>query len=215
MVPVVMYSRDISPPGGFEVHTPAPPRLCIHPPGDARRREVEAFIRRVYAERYGADVSGFAPMLVSLRDGDGIVAAAGYRSADQDRLFLEGYFDQPIESLLEAHAGQSMVRTDIVEVGHLASTRAGEGRRLVQMITAHLAEQGFDWVVCTLTAELRHLFVRIGITPLALGAADPAALGRDMGRWGSYYDHHPVVLAGQLQQVLHQLERRRRAARLM
>ena len=215
MVPVVMYSRDVSPPGGFEAHTPAPPRLCIHPRGDARRREVEAFIRRVYAERYGADVSGFAPMLVSLRDDDGIVAAAGYRSAAQDRLFLEGYFDQPIESLLKPHTEQRLSRTDIVEVGHLASTRAGEGRRLVQMITAHLAEQGFEWVVCTLTAELRHLFVRIGITPLALGAADPDALGRDVGRWGSYYDHHPVVLAGQLQQVLHQLERRRHAARLM
>ncbi len=214
MVPVVMYSRDISPLGGFEVHTPAPPRLCIHPPGDARRREVEAFIRRVYAERYGADVSGFAPMLVSLRDDDGIVAAAGYRSAAQDRLFLEGYFDKPIESLLETHAGQPMLRKDIVEVGHLASARAGEGRRLVQMITAHLAEQGYDWVVCTLTAELRHLFVRIGITPLALGAADPDVLGQDVGRWGSYYDHHPVVLASQLQHVLHQL-RRRTSARLM
>ena len=37
MVSVVMYSRDISPPGGYEVHAPAPPRLCMHPPGDARR----------------------------------------------------------------------------------------------------------------------------------------------------------------------------------
>lgn len=215
MVPVVMYSRDISPPGGYEVHAPAPPRLCLHPPGDARRREVEAFIRAVYAERYGADVSGFAPMLVSLRDDDGIVAAAGYRSAAQSRLFLEGYFDKPIESLLETHTAQPLSRTDIVEVGHLASTRAGEGRRLVRMITAHLAEQGFDWVVCTLTAELRHLFVRIGITPLALGAADPAALGPGMGRWGTYYDHQPVVLAGHLKQVLHQLDRRRSSARLM
>lgn len=215
MVSMVTCSRDVSPLGGFEVHTSAPPRLCIHPPGDARRREVEAFIRRIYAERYGADVSGFAPMLVSLQDDDGIVAAAGYRSAAQDRLFLEGYFDQPIESLLKPHTMQPLARADIVEVGHLASTRAGEGRRLVQMISAHLAEQGFDWVVCTLTAELRRLFLRIGITPLALGAADPDALGQHVGRWGSYYEHHPVVLAGQLQQVLHQLERRRHAARLM
>ena len=210
-----MCSRDVSPPSGFEVHTPAPPRLCIHPPGDARRREVEAFIRRVYAERYGADVSGFAPTLVSLQDDDGIVAAAGYRSAAQDRLFLEGYFDQPIESLLKPHTERPLSRTDIVEIGHLASARAGEGRRLVQMISAHLVEQGFDWVVCTLTAELRHLFLRIGITPLALGAADPDALGQDVGRWGSYYDHHPVVLASPLQHVLHQMDRRRSSARLM
>jgi hypothetical protein len=215
MVPVVMYSRDIPPPGGYEVHAPTPPRLCIHPPGDTRRREVEAFIRRVYAERYDADVRSFAPTLVSLRDDNGIVAAAGYRSAAHDQLFLEGYFDRPIESLLEPHAGQPLSRSDIVEVGHLASVRAGEGCRLVQLITAHLAELGFDWVVCTLTAEVRHLFVRIGIAPLALGTAVPDALGREAGRWGSYYDHHPVVLAGQLQQVLHQMDRRRHAAPLM
>ena len=37
MVSVVMCPRDILPPGGYELLASAPPRLCIHPPGDARR----------------------------------------------------------------------------------------------------------------------------------------------------------------------------------
>jgi hypothetical protein len=55
------------------------------------------------------------------------------------------------------------------------------------------------WIVSTVTRELRHLFVRMGIAPLALGAADASCLGDDVKDWGSYYAHEPVVLAVQLQ----------------
>ena len=70
-----------------------------------------------------------------------------------------------------------------------------------------LAAQGFVWVVGTITSELRHLFMRIGVTPLALGVADPAALGAEVTHWGTYYDHRPVVLAGHLHQALRRLAR--------
>ena len=86
----------------------------------------------------------------------------------------------------------------IVEVGHLAATRAGEGRRLILLLGPHLAAQRFEWVVGTVTRSCASLFLRIGITPLTLGAADPAALGDEAGHWGSYYEHRPLVLAGHL-----------------
>ena len=112
----------------------APPRLVIHSEGDPQRQEVEGFIRRIYADRYGADVQQFAPVLASLRDSSGIVAAAGYRNAAPGPLFLERYFDAPIESLLAAHAEPPPARDRIVEVGHLAASRAGEG-----LVLAHHA----------------------------------------------------------------------------
>jgi hypothetical protein len=77
------------------------------------------------------------------------------------------------------------------------------------MLGPHLAAQGFQWVVSTLTEELRHLFVRLGVAPLALGVADPAALGDGAAGWGRYYNHRPVVLAGQLELALQRLARRR------
>ncbi|RZL92725.1 MAG: hypothetical protein EOP82_09315 [Variovorax sp.] len=185
------------------------PEFAVHPPEEPRRHEVEFFIRRIYARRYGAQVSQFAPVLLSLRDdGGGIVAAAGYRHAAQAPLFLERYLDAPVEVLLAAHGDTQPPRDRIVEVGHLASARAGEGRRLIFLLAPHLAEQGFRWVVGTLTEELRHLLLRIGITPLVLGPVDPTVLGDEAAHWGSYYDHRPVVLAGHLQQALRHLERR-------
>lgn len=192
---------------------PAERGLQVHGVDDPLRSEVQAFIARIYAQRFGAHVRRFAPCLVSRRDplsGD-IVAAAGYRFADTGPLFLERYLNAPIEDLLSAQHGAPVARRSVVEVGHLAAGRAGEGRRLIMLLGQHLAQpdpQDAEWVVSTLTQELRHLFVRLGVTPLALGQADPAAVGEDLVAWGSYYDHCPVVLAGRLQAALRLMGRR-------
>jgi hypothetical protein len=187
---------------------PAPaPLLRVHDEGDPRRAEVEAFIQDVYACRYDARLTSFAPTLVALWDGDDITAAAGYRTAGNGPLFLERYLPQPVDRLLGASALALPRRERIVEVGHLAATRAGEGRRLVLMLGAHLREQGCEWVVSTLTGELRQLFVRIGVAPLTLGVADPALLGADAGDWGRYYEHSPLVLAGHLPKALRHIAR--------
>jgi hypothetical protein len=98
-----------------------PRRLRVHPTDDPGRSEVEAFIRRIYADRYGAELECFAPVLVSLCDEDGLVAAAGYRDASRGRLFLERYLDAPVESLLATQAGAAPRRGGIVEVGHLVA----------------------------------------------------------------------------------------------
>lgn len=210
---MALPSQHEAPAPHDDVCVPPPPlpRLRVHAEGDAQRAGVEAFIAGIYAQRYGARVRHFAPVLVSLHDGDGIVAAAGYRHATQAPLFLERYLAAPIEALLAGLADGPPARSGIVEVGHLAASRAGEGRRLIHLLGPHLAAQGCQWVVSTLTEELQKLFVRMGVTPLALGKADPAALGQDAVHWGSYYDHRPMVLAGHLPRALRRLAQRGRA----
>lgn len=199
--------------------TPPPPRpssaahLCDYGPRHPGRARVEAFIHGIFRDRFGAAVQAFAPTLVGLHAADGsLLAAAGYRSADPGPLFLERYLDRPIEQRLPLQGGARVPRARIVEVGHLAAARAGEGRRLIALLAPRLAREGHDWVVSTLTQELRLLFVRLGVAPLALGVADPARLGAQASDWGSYYDHHPLVQAGQLQLALQALQRRGAAA---
>lgn len=178
-----------------------------------QRQEVESFIQAVYGARYGARLHSFMPTLVALRDGEGeLLAAAGYRSAGEHALFLERYLDRPVELLLAAGALRPPARGRIAEVGHLAAARAGQGRRLILQLGPQLVAQGFDWVVSTLTEELRHLFARLGLVPVALGIADPALLGLEAADWGSYYEHRPLVLAGQIAPALQALARPRGAA---
>jgi Thermostable hemolysin len=193
--------------GAFNT-VPAARRVAVHGPDDAGRRAIEDFIRGVFRARYGATPHEFAPVLVSLSDDEGIVAAAGYRPAFGSALFLERYLEAPVESLLGQRLGRAPARATIVEVGHLAAARAGEGRRLIARLGPHLAALGFQWVVGTLTEELRQLFMRIGVAPMALGQADPRALGDAAGTWGRYYEHRPVVLAGHLPQALRRLQQR-------
>lgn len=188
---------------------PARPRICTHLPGSPARAQVEQFIQGVYRERYSADVQQFSPTLVSLHNAQGdIVSAAGLRAASQEPLFLERYLDAPVQTRLAKLGYAVPRRAQIVEVGHLASNQAGSGKSLILQLAPILAAQGFQWVVCTLTEELRHLFLRLGLAPLALGVADPELLGTVASGWGSYYDHHPVVLAGQLDLALQALSRR-------
>ena len=176
--------------------------------GQPGRAQIEEFIRHVYAEKFHADVQSFAPILVALYDAQGsLVAAAGYRPAESGPLFLERYLTEPVHQLLLSASHGAPDRRTIVEVGHLAATRPGLGRLLICSLAPYLAQAGFEWVVSTMTQELRHLFVRMGIVPLALGPADPMHLGESFDKWGTYYEHAPVVLAGQISQATKRLSR--------
>ncbi|MBX9871862.1 MAG: thermostable hemolysin [Burkholderiaceae bacterium] len=211
-----MLALATSYPAAGPAAAPPPERrqsLFVHTGQDAERSDVERFIHGVYRERYGARVQHYAPVLVSLRNAEQeVIAAAGYRVADTGPLFLERYLPQPVEALIDREATQRMTRARIVEVGHLSAVQAGAGKRLIHLMGPHLASLGLEWVVSTLTQELQHLFVRLGIRPLALGVADPALLGTTAADWGSYYDHRPVVVAGRIDLALRMLERRRSAA---
>ena len=205
-----MLSNSSAPVAADALHVlarPAASRLRVHGQGQPSRREVEALVRRVYAARYQAAVHHFAPTLVSIVRDARVVAAAGYRRAADEALFLERYLQAPVESLLLARTGRVARREQIFEVGHLAAVRPGAGRKLVLQLCSHLVEQGCEWVVATLTSELRQLFVRAGVEPLLLGIADPRVLAGEASSWGSYYDHRPMVLAAHLPRALRQLSR--------
>jgi hypothetical protein len=211
-------ASSFSRPPKREPQVPIPPapagdqraRLAVIDRRHPDRAAVESFIQAIYAACYGAHVRDFMPTLVALHDDDGqLMAAAGYRGAGEHALFLERYLDRPVELMLAGDQATAPARERIVEVGHLAAARAGQGRRLILQLGPHLAGQGFDWVVSTLTQELRHLFLRLGIVPVPLGLADPALLGAEAAAWGSYYAHHPLVLAGPIAPALQALAQRR------
>lgn len=183
-------------------------RLSVHPVDGPHRLHIESFIRDIYWAHYRARVRALAPVLVALQSGDEILAAAGYRDATQP-LFLERYLEQPIEQCIRGACGAIPARAAIVEVGHLASVRNGAGRMLMPLLGSHLVARGFGWVVSTATEELHSLFRRLGLAPLVLGAADPAVLGNAASDWGSYYDHAPQVLAGNIVEGMAQLMRER------
>jgi hypothetical protein len=183
--------------------------ISVHAPEHRDRFEVEQFITGVYRSAFDAEPSVFTPQLVALRDAEGrIIAAVGFRAASDGALFLEHYLDQPAEQLIARGAAESTARCDVVEVGHLCAVQAGAGRSLAVWLATHLARSGFRWVVGTLTRELRHLFLRMGVVARVLNPATPEAIGDQAARWGRYYEHQPLVLAASLEQVSRMLQLR-------
>lgn len=164
----------------------------------ARRGEIEAFIRSVFARHYGAHVTAFAPHLLAFEQEGSIVAAAGWRDAGQEPLFLERYLDFPIERLLTQLLDREVPRDRIVEVGNLASIKPGGSLEVIMKLAPRLDRLGYEWVVFTATRELIGIFARLGLPLLVLNRADPARLGSEAMAWGRYYDAGPIVVAGRI-----------------
>jgi len=178
-----------------------PRTLQIHSVDDPMRGRVESYIHQRYQQRFGATLKEWLPTLVSVQENGEILAAAGYRGAD-DPLFLERYLAAPIEQYLRDQ-NAPVARRLIVEAGQFAAARPGGGRVLVPLLARHLHQQGFDWAVSTLTSELHHLFARMGLAHQAISAATSDHLNEQERRdWGDYYAHAPHVFAGRLHTIL-------------
>jgi hypothetical protein len=165
----------------------------------ADRAALEAFIRERFAARYGARVRHFMPTLLQFEDDTGMRhGAVGVRSAAFESLFLERYLDRPVEAEIARQSGHLPPRERIVEVGNLAAQGAGHARLLIVALTALLVAKGFDWVVFTGTPEVLNSFSRLDLYPFPIGEADPSRMGDELADWGSYYDSHPKVMAGNI-----------------
>jgi hypothetical protein len=163
------------------------------------RQSVEAYINRVFADRFSAQLDQLLPNLVATYGRGGQVsAAAGYRSAASERLFLEQYLDAPIEATIRSKYDPCVDRAQIVEVGNLATDGGLAAVNLIAGLIPELISQGFTWVVFTGNDAVRNLFRRLHLLPFAICRADKASLGPAGSAWGTYYDHHPIVMAGRL-----------------
>jgi hypothetical protein len=178
-----------------------------------RRRELEAFVTRRFAETYGADPKHFMPQLLGLYRNDLLQAVVGLRPASVGPLFLEQYLDLPASTLIRLRSGMPVQHPQVVEVGNLAALAPGAARMLITALTHYLAALGFTWVVFTGTAMLLNSFQRLNLSPIDLGLADPARLGEQQADWGSYYATRPRVMAGYIPEGLAQLIQRDAFAR--
>jgi Thermostable hemolysin len=165
-------------------------------PGDPRRGEAEALIEAAYRRCYGGAVSGHFPNLMALRNGSGaVVAAAGFRWARSEPLFLEQYLDVPIDEAV-ARIGPRHDREGIVEIGSLATDGGGASAALFAALAKHLEAEGATFAAATATRRLRRLFTLVNFETSQIAVADRTRLGGAADIWGAYYEHDPVVVGG-------------------
>jgi hypothetical protein len=163
------------------------------------RPTLEEFVRREFSAHFGARVRHFMPELLALHHSDGSIrAVVGCRAAAAEPLFLETYTCEPIESALAAHNGFWVPRERIVEIGSLACRSGAAAIAIIRALVPHLLHAGFTWVVFTGADTVMNVFHYLGLAPRMLCAADALLLGEARHDWGTYYDHHPHVMAGRI-----------------
>ncbi len=165
----------------------------------ARRNDIEHFIIRCYQQRYHAKLDSFLPYFLSAYYEDKLSATLGFQLArTASQLFLEQYLNRPIEHVLSDVHKHAINRNEIVEIGNLSSARHGDSQVLFILITAILAQAGYQWVVFTATNEVMKLLSRLSIETTAICYADKNQLADHGETWGSYYDGAPRVVCGHL-----------------
>ncbi len=168
-------------------------------PNHPRRSEVEAFIRHVYAVRYGARLNELMPRLLVFDDQRrGTAAVVGLRCGGDGPLFIERYLGAPADLSIEQRCGHHVARRDIVEFGNFAACSPGAARELILSLIPLLQHAGLRFVTFVATRQLRNAFARLGLVPQHLSAADAACLGDDAAQWGRYYDARPEVVFGDI-----------------
>lgn len=166
------------------------------------RVRVENFIKDIYKRNYNADIQVHYPVLMSVRNAqDEILAAAGFRYAAAQPLFLEQYVGMPLENILHCP------RERIVEIGNLASGGQGASIFLFAALASYLNYKNISYAAVTGTDFLHRYFKNIGLEPHEICNADVKAIACDGQNWGSYYDTRPRVLVDTLAQSIHCLER--------
>jgi hypothetical protein len=166
-----------------------------------QRARVERFIERQYLARFGSLIVEHYPTLLSLQSDEGnVLATIGLRDASREPLFLERYFDEPIECMIAHATGTRPARADILEIGNMASVGRIASARLIAAASSYLSTYRCRYAVVTATEELRRMLGSFGLAWRALGAARADRLP-DHGRsWGTYYEQNPEILVGEIRQ---------------
>jgi hypothetical protein len=157
---------------------------------------LEGYIHDRFAKEYGADINKFMPFLIKFSSNLQTYAALGFRTAANNRLFLETYLTKPIQDELAEITGLEVVRDKIIEVGNLAATKPGSSAPLFGATACFLDRIGYEWVVICATQTVQNIFSKLQIPLIGLAEASEAALPDDQKLlWGSYYHAKPQVMA--------------------
>jgi hypothetical protein len=168
--------------------------FALHDQASPKRDELQQYVYDCFRRAYAADIAEFAPLLLELRCAERTSGVVGIRAAGQHSLFSEQYLDAPIERVVSDFTGQSVQRSQILEIASLAALRPGACQLINIMLVASAHAAGFRYGCFASTSQLQRILQKQHFSVATLAAAEPECLGDDAARWGSYYETEPRVL---------------------
>ncbi len=162
------------------------------------RMVLEARIRSGFGTHFRACVAEYMPRFAYYQHLHGGTGVIGMRDASEESLYLESYLDSPVDEVIQRAADCAVSRAQIVEVGQFVVDDRGIVQDFFEDLVPFLASQGFEWVCFTGTDRIRAVLNRVGFSGLPVAAANQELVRNKPDRWGTYYEHDPVVIIGKL-----------------
>lgn len=166
--------------------------------GSTMRSSLEARVRSGFGHHFNACIEGFMPDLAVYEHATGASGVIGIRGAGDEPLFLENYLDHPVETVIHLVSGEEVTRDAIVEVGQFVVDDRDIVTCFFRDLVPFLQSQGFAWICFTGTNRIRALLARIRFAGFPVTLASQERLVDPKDKWGSYYEHDPVVVVGKL-----------------
>lgn len=163
-----------------------------------RRTDVEQFICQKYWFSFAACLSQLPEHLLCLTtDAGEIVAACAVTPAAERPLFSERYLTTSVERQLSEAFQTPVHRRQIAEVGALACRDFSWLPVLFASVVDCAELLAIPYLLFTATAQLRRHLQRFHLPTAIIAEAPAVALPEsERQQWGSYYQRHPLVLAG-------------------
>lgn len=159
------------------------------------RAEVETFIQQSFATHFNANLHGFFPLILTIRNikNNELIAAVGIRCAKKERLFSECYLDEPIEQTIVKLESTLTSRGKIAELGNFVVRNRSDIKRVIPILGQFIKTLNVDWVIYTLTRPIKTYFNKLGIELNHITDADIAKVNGAAKDWGRYYNFKPAV----------------------
>ncbi len=158
----------------------------------------KTYIAQRYELAFDAHLNGYMPAFMALMQNDEFASLCGFRGAEQGPLFLEQYLDDAADVLLTRQFSTAVERHQLVEFGQLASFNKGFSLVHFFLIAQALVRRDYQWCIFTATDPLYAMMKRFGLSLVTIADADPSRIPDASKIWGTYYQHQPRIVAGNL-----------------
>ena len=163
-------------------------------PRHKARSALEHFIHQNYLRVHQAEINHFFDHLFACSDGENFMASLGINFLkDTQHAFVEQYLNDSAEKVISILLNQSISRDEIVELGNLSSVMAGATRRMIHKISPQLITKGVRWAIFTINKSVLNAFIKSGLNPIFITAAEKTKLIDQSTNWGNYYKTNPGV----------------------
>lgn len=180
-------------------------RFVVSPRGAPIWNTAADLVLERFSEAFGATRRPNPDLFLAAQDQDSgdVLACVGVTFGLGKTFFAEHYLPASAEQVIAEHTGTPCERTEVIELGSIASAGHRAGSEIIKVLPRFAEEHHLKYGLFTANVDLATALDRIGFPFEPLATARIERLPEDSrSGWGTYYEHEPVTGVIRLERVV-------------